>query len=460
LGRIIGRTINGVSETATFDPLGRIVAINNALGQFRMGYVGNTRQMAWEAYPNGQTNLFTYYDNINDHRLRQFTHLKPDGSLLSGFGYSYDANGKIISCTNQWDNLPARVWNYSYDAADQLIGASRFEGSAPIASFIHTYDPAGNRTSAVVNNVTNRFDHNSLNQLISGDVALANGVTYEWDAADRLIAINQGSRRSEFSYDGLDRRVRIVEKTNGVVLSDTWFLWCGAVLSEARDAGGTVVTRRFFAQGETQSEPGGTAKLFYTRDHLGSVREATDSTGVLKARFDYQPYGEQLVLAAGITPSFGFTGHFRHQASGINLTHYRGFDPGTGRWLSRDPLGEAAGLNLYAYVYGDPINLVDPTGEHPCAVAAVGGAIVGLAYSAGGGLLYLLGAIDEPPAAAKSAGGILGATVAGAAIGGGGCLAVQAALALGPAAAPVAITVTHTIARFPGRVTNFLPCGR
>ncbi len=58
-----------------------------------------------------------------------------------------------------------------------------------------TYDLNGNETSSVTATATN---------------------TYEWDAADRLVATNSGSNRSEFTYDGLGRRVRIVEKANGV----------------------------------------------------------------------------------------------------------------------------------------------------------------------------------------------------------------------------------------------------
>ena len=49
-------------------------------------------------------------------------------------------------------------------------------------------------------------------------------------------------------------------------------------------------------------------------------------------------------------------------ADGLSLTLYRAYSADLGRWLSRDPLAEAAGLNLYAYVANNPIKYVDPLG--------------------------------------------------------------------------------------------------
>jgi hypothetical protein len=38
------------------------------------------------------------------------------------------------------------------------------------------------------------------------------------------------------------------------------------------------------------------------------------------------------------------------------------YDPATGRWLSKDPIGISGGLNLYAFCGNDPVNYVDPSG--------------------------------------------------------------------------------------------------
>jgi uncharacterized protein RhaS with RHS repeats len=41
---------------------------------------------------------------------------------------------------------------------------------------------------------------------------------------------------------------------------------------------------------------------------------------------------------------------------------YRWYDPSTGRFLQRDPIGIDGGLNVYAYCDGDPVSVVDPDG--------------------------------------------------------------------------------------------------
>ena len=67
-------------------------------------------------------------------------------------------------------------------------------------------------------------------------------------------------------------------------------------------------------------------------------------------------------LSIGSQPRFGYAGMFRHEPTGLNLTLYRAYNPLTGRWLSRDPIGEIGGLNVYGYVGNDPVNSIDPFG--------------------------------------------------------------------------------------------------
>ena len=63
--------------------------------------------------------------------------------------------------------------------------------------------------------------------------------TFEWDCANRPLAVHSGPRRSEFEYDGLGRRTRIVEKTSGAVTSDRRYIWVGTPDRRgARRAGG------------------------------------------------------------------------------------------------------------------------------------------------------------------------------------------------------------------------------
>ncbi len=138
---------------------------------------------------------------------------------------------------------------------------------------------------------------------------------------------------------------------------------------EERDAS-NAVTKRFYGEDE---QIGGTA-YYATRDHLGSVRELTDTAGTIRARYDYELYGKRtanLVTANPVESSFGFTGHYEHAQSGLTLAPCRAYNSALGRWISRDPIGEEGGLNLYGYVGNGPVNRVDPIGRSPADVAKI-----------------------------------------------------------------------------------------
>jgi RHS repeat-associated protein len=112
-----------------------------------------------------------------------------------------------------------------------------------------------------------------------------------------------------------------------------------------------------------------TGPFFYTRDHLGSIRELTDGSGDMRSRYAYDPYGRRTKFAGDLEIDFGFAGMFFSGEVGLAITRFRSYDPELGRWLSRDPLTLAEveeGPNLYAYVGNDPVNRVDPLGLSGC----------------------------------------------------------------------------------------------
>ena len=180
----------------------------------------------------------------------------------------------------------------------------------------------------------------------------------------RLIRVRNGSTVTEFVYDGLGRRV--AEWDNGS-LAKQW-VWCGTELCEERNASNTV-TKRFFPQGEQIS---GTA-YFYSRDHLGSVREMTDASGTVHARYNYDPFGARsanTITTSAVESDFGFTGDYYNATVGLDLTLYRAYNPVLGRWINRDPIGEKGGLDLYAYVRDNPVDLTDFFGLCPSGQSA------------------------------------------------------------------------------------------
>jgi RHS repeat-associated protein len=161
----------------------------------------------------------------------------------------------------------------------------------------------------------------------------------------------------EFINNGLGQRVRMVEKTNGAVTSNVTYLWAGGTIAEERDSTGATVAKRYRTGGMMI----GATKYFFTDDHLGSIREVTDSSGNVLSRFDYDLYGNRTQMSGTFDPGWGFTGHWHH-SSGLILTWFRVYDPQTGRWLKRDPIGELDGINLYAYAHDSPSNYVDKLG--------------------------------------------------------------------------------------------------
>jgi RHS repeat-associated protein len=293
--------------------------------------------------------------------------------------------GLFGSCGNGGATQPpAQVTRYSYDATDRLTAVRvGTEGTDPPApAWAYGYDPSSNLTTITAHGVTQTLNATATNALASGTYdqngspTALEGVSYTWDAANRLVKIVHGTHESDFSYDGASRMVRIVEKEGAATVADHAYTWCGEARCLEHDnmQAGSPVSKQYFGQGVIDR---GQA-LYYVTDHLNSVRQLVDAAGHVRAQYEYDPYGNRTKISGDLESDVQYAGYFQHTASGLEFALFRAYDPLHGRWLNRDPIMEAGGLNIYAYVGGNPVRYTDPTGEVvPIVLRAIGGGLVG-----------------------------------------------------------------------------------
>lgn len=313
------------------------------------------------------------------------------GETLHQYGFGYDPAGNRTSTQDG-----ALLTTFSYNGLNQLTAArqgegamhfagwvtqnavvninqqaaykdgSRFSADVPMKSGTHRVQITATGSSGLVSAksyevVVSGSGERSYAYDLNGNM-ISNGVgqTYEWDAANRLTAINyaESDRRTELTYDGLGRRIRTLEKEGAKETRTDW-IWDGLTVLEQRQG----ARRRIqFPEGFWEMEGTGGRAYYTLRDHLGSVRVILDENSAVCARYSYGPFGQRTAAENSLETNFGFTGHWYHAPSGLHLAPFRVYSDDLGRWLSRDPLGESQGPNLYAYANNDPINFVDPLG--------------------------------------------------------------------------------------------------
>lgn len=288
--------------------------------------------------------------------------------------FSLSGGGKVrvAGSLNEWASVSVNGQSASLDAS-----TNRFEAFVPLP--VGTQTLTINATDASNNTATSRYqltitagvgesfgyDANGNTTALTAVASGAIPQSLEWDALDRVIAINQGTHRTEFGYDGGGARVKITEKEAGSVTSD--HLYVG---NEERDAASGQVLRKFYGQGEQRTDGGTANNYFYADDHLGSLRELTDGAGTVRASYGYDVWGARTKQKGNLDTETGFTGYWHHAPSGLEVSPTRLYNASLGRFLNQDPLQEGGGqLNLFAYCTNDPVNLSDPSGMSFAGIA-------------------------------------------------------------------------------------------
>jgi RHS repeat-associated protein len=390
---------NGKEVSRGYDNAGRLESLTDWLGgkaSFAYDADGNLTTIGFPA-ASGNTDEYSYdrASQISEAKFKKGT------ETLASLTYTRDTLGQVEKEARQ--GLPGpEALSYGYDEANRLVkaGAESFE-----------YDPADNLTKGIGS--TNAYD--AASQLGTGT-----GLTYSYDKLGERTKVTPSSGpATSYGYDQAGELTSLSRTEEGGVpaISET-LAYDGSGLLASKTTG--LTTRHLAWDASTElplllsdgqrsylygpeglpvEQVGSEEEPTYLHhDQLGSTRLLTSAGGETSAAFSFAPYGGLEGSTGTATTPLGFAGQYTDAETRLQYLRARFYDPGTGQFLSRDPVEE---LTRQPYSYGqqNPLNLVDPSGL--LGELTAGGCVAGEAIEPLGGCApgALTGAAAETIAA-------------------------------------------------------------
>ena len=330
----------------------------------------------------GNGDVTTYIEDAQG-KLRDLVNKTGTGTVLCDFAIpatgGYDGAGNRRSVTASLPGAPASysgTTSYAYDygqSANPQMNRSQVTGETSTRAGGYTnafaYDGGtsagpGNPTS--FKGATRTFNANNQQTNAgygydgNGNPTTYKAATLTFDPENRMTAYGT-AQTDAYSGDGL----RVWKQTGTTPGTRTYFLYDGEQpVCEYNSSGSFTAANTYGADGLVSTRRGSPGTVCFVCDERGNVSQRTSSTGAVTGSEVYDAYGARTGTAAQPDP-FGYggqAGYYTDAETGLILCTHRYYDPGNGRWLTRDPMGYAGGINLYGYVGNDPVDEDDPEG--------------------------------------------------------------------------------------------------
>ena len=340
------------------------------------------------SYPNGMVRSNTYHPKLN--LLASIGYEKTqNGQTVAAHKYEYDHLMRPVQRKDSWEAAtPATTRDFTYNNRSELVE----DRIGQDGSFSYQYDNIGNRKSARELEEEVSYEANQLNQYtdVTGETELftpsfdpdGNQTTIKtstgiwevsYDANNRPVSFTSEDGRITVTcgYDYQGRRFEKKVAVSGAITSHAHYLYRGylqvaelnmmhpmPVLEKSYlwNPAEAAATRILMMTCWKENGMADGEHLFFTHDALKNVTSIFDDRQTRRARYEYAPFGALITAQGDMAQDnrFRFSCEFMDDELGLVYYNYRHLNPLDGRWISRDPIAENGGENLYGFVSNSP----------------------------------------------------------------------------------------------------------